>query len=90
LARTPDLATGKGDQIVSMWVQGLATEKVGERNHDAVEQVEPRRSLSDFDQHELADALMACALAVASPDEVPMLKAGYALALQRERTTSTR
>jgi hypothetical protein len=47
-------------------------------------------TVRDIDQRELADALMACAFAVAAPDEVATLKAGYALALERERATSTR
>lgn len=73
-----------------MSVQGLATAKVIELNHGSFERIEPRLRLRDIDQQELADALMACALAGASPDEVPMLRAGYALALERERATSTR
>jgi hypothetical protein len=46
--------------------------------------------LSDLDQRCLSDALMEAALAQARPDEVEMLKAGYALALERDRATSTR
>lgn len=75
---------------MSMFVQGLTTEKVPGLDTTAVERVEPRLTLRDVDQQEMADALMACALAEASPHEVPTLKAGYALALQRERTTATR
>ncbi len=74
---------------MSMWVQGVATDKVVELGRDSLK-VEARATLRDVDQHELANALMACALAGASPDEVSTLKAGYALALQRERTTATR
>jgi hypothetical protein len=75
---------------VSMLVRRLTTEKVQGLDHDSLGRVERRFTLRDVDQHELADALMACALAVASPHEVPTLKAGYALALQRERTTAAR
>lgn len=47
-----------------------------------------RLTLRDVDQREVANALMASALRTARPDEVEVLKAGYALAL--ERATSTR
>lgn len=57
---------------------------------DVFECADARLSLRDVDQRELADALMASAVAVARPEDVAMLKAGYALALERERATSTR
>jgi hypothetical protein len=47
-----------------------------------------RAPLRGADQRELSDALMACALAEARPEERQMLEAGYRLALERDRLAS--
>ncbi len=47
-----------------------------------------RVSLRDGDQRDLSDALMACAVAEARPEEAEMLEAGYRLALERDRMAS--